>query len=155
MRYARLIALLLALPALMLAIAACSGDGGDVDEAPTATGSSEPLATVSGIGENGDKRPVRIEVTGQNNSFIPEVIEAPAAVEFTIVFNNADDGVQHNLAIFRTEDDAASGADPIAATTIEAGPGTQELSVGPLPAGDYFVWCQVHTSQMTARLNVG
>lgn len=154
MRYTRWIVLLFALPALMLAIAACNGDNGDVDEAPTATESSQPLPTASDEGDDGDMEPVRLEVTAQNNSFVPDVIEAPAAVEFTIVFNNADDGIQHNLAIFATEDDATSGSDPIAATTIEAGPVTQELAVDPLPAGDYFVWCQVHTSQMTARLSV-
>ena len=144
--------LLVALPVLLFALGACGDDGDDAD--PTATESSEPLPTDADMEDEMDSEPVQLEVVSQSLSFTPGVIDAPAAVEFTIVYENAHDGVPHNFAIFMSEDDATSGIDPIAATEISAGPDAQELSVSALAAGDYFVWCQVHTSSMTASLRV-
>lgn len=150
----RWLVLLVVLPALIVVLASCSDDGDDAD--PTATVVSEALPTASDDGDDrddGDVEPVQLEVTAQNFSFLPDAIEAPEAVSFIIIFENTD-VISHNLAIFMSEDDAKTGGDPIAATAIEAGPDSQELSVDPLAAGDYFVWCQVHTASMTASLSV-
>ena len=147
----RWLVLLVVLPALIVVLASCSDDEDDAD--PTATVVSEPLPTASDDGDDGEVEPVQLEVTAQNFSFSPSAIQAPEAVPFIIVFENTD-VISHNLAIFMSEDDAKTGGDPIAATEIEPGPNRQELSVGPLAAGDYFVWCQVHTASMTASLSV-
>ena len=152
MTHVRWLVLFVALPALMMALAACNDDDDD-GETPAATEASEPLPT-SPDDANADVEPVQLEVTAQNISFTPDVIEAPAAVSFIIAFDNLDDRTPHNIAIFLDEDQAMDGDDPLFATEIEAGPISQELSVTPLPAADYFVWCQIHTSQMTATLSV-
>ncbi len=151
MMHVRWLVLFVALPVLMMALIACNDD--DDGEAPTATEVSEPLPTAPEDADP-DAEPVQIEVTAQNISFTPDVIAAPAAVPFTIVLDNLDDRTPHNIAIFLSESQAMDGGDPLFATEIEAGPISQELSVTPLLAADYFVWCQIHTSQMTATLNV-
>ncbi len=149
--------LLMILPALMIAFVACGGDGDE--PAPTATEAAEPLPTNvdmdDGVDGDVDSESVQVEVVSTGLNFAPDDIQVPAATEFSIVYENDDASVPHNLAIFATEEDARVGGDPIAATSVEAGPDTRELSVGPLAAGDYFVWCQVHTSAMTASLIVG
>lgn len=152
MNHLKWLILLAVLPALIVVVASCADDGDD-DADPTATEVSEPLPTAPDDGDDGGVEPLRLEVSAQNFSYSPSVIEAPESASFTIVFENTD-VISHNLAIFMNEDDATSGGDPIAATEIAGGPITQELSVGALAAGDYFVWCQVHTSSMTASLSV-
>ena len=152
MKHVRWLVLFVALPALMVALAACN-DEDDNGEAPTATEVSETLPTAPEDADP-DVEPIQIEVTAQNISFTPDVIAAPAAVSFTIVLDNQDDRTPHNIAIFSSESQAMDGDDPLFATEIEAGPISQVLSVTPLSAADYFVWCQIHTSQMTATLSV-
>ncbi len=144
--------LLVALPVLLFALGACSDD--DEDDGPAATDVVEPLPTDAEMDDDMESDSLQIEVVSQSLSFSPDVIEAPEAVEVTIVYENAQDGVQHNLAIYMNEEDATNGVEPLAATAVAQGPDTQELTVGPLPAGDYFVWCQVHTSLMTATFSV-
>ncbi len=91
---------------------------------------------------------------GQNFSFSPANIQATAGEDFSIIFDNQDGGIPHNLAIFASEADATGDGDPIAATSIESGPDTQTLLVFGLAAGDYFIWCEIHVSGMTATLTV-
>ena len=146
--------LLVALSVLVFALGACSDD--DEDDGPAATDVVEPLPTDADMMDDDmdSESPLQIEVVSQSLSFSPDVIEAPEAVEVTIVYENAQDGVQHNFAIYATEEDATDGGDPIAATDVAQGPDTQDLAIGALPAGDYFVWCQVHTALMTATLRI-
>lgn len=67
-----------------------------------------------------------------------------AAGEISIVFENRDDGVPHNLHI-------TDGID--AKTEIETGPTTQELNVTIDEPGTYAFVCDVHP-QMTGELTV-
>ncbi len=146
--------LLVAFSVLVFALGACGDDDDDQDDGPTATDVVEPLPTDADMDDDMESESLRIEVVSRSLSYSPDLIEAPEAVEFTIVYENAQESVPHSFAIYMTEEDATGGVDPIAATEIAPGPETQELTVGPLPAGDYFVWCQVHRSAMTATLSV-
>ena len=130
------------------------GDDGDGDAAPTATDVVAPLPTDSDGDGDGDGQALQLQVATANINFVPDALETVAGEDFRILYANLEDGVSHNFAIFASEDDARGGGDPIAATTIESGLDTQVLLVAGLAAGDYFVWCQVHTSSMTATLTV-
>ena len=159
MRYLRQLAVLLAVSALLaFALAACSDDGDDGDAAPTATDAVASQPTDANGGGDGDGDDVsdalQIEVTSTGISFAPDALEAAAGEDFRIVYANLHDGIPHSLAIFASEDDATGGGDPIAATTVKNGADTQELLVAGLAAGDYFVWCEIHTSTMTATLTI-
>lgn len=174
--------LLIAIAGLTLAFAACGGGDDDEEMEPTptetetaATATLEPTATEaaptatqpaptateappppteppSGNG-NGAPQPAQVNVVAEDLSFSPGVINAPANAPFTLVLDNRDANVSHNIAIFADEAQADAG-NALFATPIEAGPVTQTLSVSSLAPGDYFAWCQVHTSIMTATVRV-
>lgn len=142
------------------ALAAC-GDNKDEKATPTSPGATEPGVTAPTATETAATEPTEasgagatIDVSAANIAFAPETIDAPASESFTVQFDNQDDGLPHSFAIFASEDDAQSGADPLAATETITGPDTTEVTVPALEPGEYFVWCQVHTSAMTATLVV-
>ena len=153
MRNVQKLTVILAISALLaFALVACGDDDDGGDAAPSATDAAAPLPTDSSGDGDGDT--LRLEVTSASISFAPNALEAVAGEDFRIVYANVQDGVPHNFAIFASEDDATGGGDPIAATSIQSGPDTQELAVTGLAAGNYFIWFQIHTSAMTATLMV-
>ncbi len=94
----------------------------------------------------------RLELVSRNILFDKSDLKAKAG-EITIIHRNEDPGTPHNVAIYENEEAANSGADPIAATEIEAGIVVQELKVT-LAAGEYFFRCDVHPVTMTGKLTV-
>ncbi len=69
----------------------------------------------------------------------------------TIVFDNEDSAVAHNLHVYAG---ASSSGASLGATDIVAGPSTSTLSLGALAAGRYYYRCDVHPVQMQGRLTV-
>lgn len=112
------------------------------------TAATTPTTVSSGGRQPGDGE---LRVVGQNLRFDVEKLSAPAGTTFTIVFNNRDQGVPHNLALYRSGP-PANGA--IANTPTRPGPETQRLAVSPLEAGRYFYQCDVHPMTMTGTLVV-
>lgn len=120
---------------------ACSSAAEDRTAATTptpASGGREP-----GAGE--------LRVIGRNLRFDVKELSAPAGTAFTIVFDNRDQGVPHNLAVYRSGP-PANGA--IVNTPTRPGSETQRLAVSPLEAGRYFYQCDVHPTTMTGTLVV-
>lgn len=119
----RLLAVLCA-AALALVLAACGSDsdsaGGDGDDLP----------------------PGDVVITADNIAWSTDSLEAPADTDFTIVVDNKDSGVQHNLDIKDTD----------FKTELESGPVAQVLQIN-LPAGDYDYVCDLHPN-MTGTLTV-
>ncbi len=89
-------------------------------------------------------------IAAQNIAFDTDTIELPADTPSTIVFDNLDAGVQHNISIY--EDDT------LATTLFEGelvtGPAKVEYRIPPLPAGEYFFHCVVHPN-MSGTVIVG
>jgi plastocyanin len=83
------------------------------------------------------------------DGFSTDTLSAPAG-SVTIVFQNNDQGVPHNFALFDSPD---SPDNLIDATDIEAGPSTQQLTVD-LEAGQYYYHCDVHPTTMKGVLTV-
>lgn len=81
-------------------------------------------------------------ITADNIAWDTDSIEAPANQDFTIVVDNKDEGVQHNLDIKDTE----------FKTELETGVSAQVLRIN-LPAGDYQYVCDLHPN-MTGTLTV-
>lgn len=112
---------------------------------PAMTGTME--AAESGGGGGGGPS---VTVTAQNVAFDTDTITLPADTASTIVFDNQDAGIQHNIAIF---------ADDTMATVLfrgelVTGPGKAEYQIPPLPAGEYYFHCDVHPN-MNGTVIVG
>ncbi len=112
--------------ALLFGLVAC---GSDSD-----TGSSD--------GGGDGLPPGDVVLTADNIAWSTDELQAPADTDFTIVIDNQDAGVQHNLDIKDTD----------FKTELEAGVSAQVLQIN-LPAGDYDYVCDLHPN-MTGSLTV-
>ena len=104
-------------------LAGCGGGGGDDP------GASAGCRTA----QDG-----RVEVVAKGVAWDTDCLEAPAGA-LTIVVDNRDDGVSHNLHLT----DAPDGPK----TDLEAGPVTQELDVS-LDVGAYEYVCDIHPNMV-------
>ncbi|HVL88776.1 MAG TPA: cupredoxin domain-containing protein [Actinomycetota bacterium] len=92
-----------------------------------------------------------VQVAAENsNEFVQTRVSAPAGVEFSIVFENRESGVPHNVAIY-TDDTAKTS---VVVGELFPGPATRVMRVPALDAGTYFFRCDVHPRDMTGRLVV-
>lgn len=91
-----------------------------------------------------------VTVVAQNVQFDTNEIHLPAGQPSTITFENRDPGVQHNIAIFPSEDDLS---EPLFRGDIISGPDTVTYEIPPLEAGTYYFHCDVHP-QMSGRVVV-
>lgn len=87
-----------------------------------------------------------LRIVGENISFDVDRLEVPAGEEVTIVFDNRDDGIPHNLHL-------QAGAVDVK-TEITPGPVTQELTFTVDEPGTWTLICDVHPTQMRAELVV-
>ena len=78
-------------------------------------------------------------------------LAAPASQPFTIAFDNQENGVIHNVAIYTN-----SGAGTaLFRGALVTGPKTVTYRIGALAPGTYFFRCDVHPTKMTGRFIVG
>jgi plastocyanin len=88
-------------------------------------------------GDDGDTSQLEIAAENSEEFTKSELTASPGSV--TIVFDNQEDGVVHNFALFETED----ASEPLAATELQPGPATDEITVD-LEEGEYYYNCQSH-----------
>lgn len=120
-------------------LAGCLGDDDDELSTPTTSAAAESAV------------PRELRVVGRENRFDVESLTAPAGVGFSIVFDNRDARITHNVAVYRSGPPAK---DLVAKTDVEAGPTTQRLKVPALDPGRYFYQCDLHPTTMTGTLMV-
>jgi plastocyanin len=82
-------------------------------------------------------------------SFVTDVIEAPAGEPFELRFNNQDAGVEHNVAIYTDE----SAAEPLFVGDFILGIGFGIYEVPAIDTGSYFFRCDIHPA-MTGTVEV-
>lgn len=75
-----------------------------------------------------------------DQSFLPNRLEAPASAGFALDFVNQDDGVPHNVAIYRDD----SAAESLFVGDLVEGPTTVTYDVPALDPGSYYFRCDVH-----------
>jgi plastocyanin len=117
------------LPLLVALAGAACGDGDD-----DAGVSSEPVP------DDPD-----VVIVAEDMAFSPDEVEVPAGEPVTIVVDNRDGGVNHNIHV---EDAPEPNRTP-----LELGPSQQALTVT-LPAGTYGFVCDIHpgmTGTVVAR----
>jgi plastocyanin len=118
----------LALLAAVVAGAACGGGGDDDGLA------SEPVPSDPDV-----------VIRAEDMAFDPDEVEVPADEPVTVVIDNRDEGVNHNIHV---EDAPAPNR-----TELEQGVSQQALTVT-LPAGEYEFVCDIHPT-MTGTMVAG
>ncbi|MGH2681132.1 MAG: cupredoxin domain-containing protein [Actinomycetota bacterium] len=91
-----------------------------------------------------------LQVTAQGIAFDTNCLAAPAEDPFEIVFDNQDQGVPHNVAIYTD----STAAEALFQGETFTGVAEETYPVDPIDAGDYFFRCDVHPTQMTGTFVV-
>lgn len=93
-------------------------------------------------------------ITAKNIAFDKECLRATAGKPFTLVFDNQDSGVLHNVVVFNGRDASAPPLTPAAERAPFAGPKTMTYTLPALKPGRYYYHCDVHPTAMTGFLIV-
>lgn len=92
-------------------------------------------------------------IVGENIQFDIDEIVAEPDRQIKIVFDNRDNAIPHNWALYESDEAAANKTGLIAGSPIEAGPLVQEIVFDAPAPGTYFFICEVHPN-MTGDLVV-
>jgi plastocyanin len=98
------------------------------------------------VGENATGNETMVNITAQDVEFDMDTITVPAGANVTMVFDNRDEGVPHNVAVYTD----SSAAEEIFVGEIIDGPAEITYTfTAPEEPGTYFFRCDVHPQQMT------
>jgi plastocyanin len=125
--------------------APAAGGSAAASAAPAASGpvASGPAAS----GPAGSASTADVTITALNVAFTESSVNAPAGKPFTLLFDNQDAGVLHDVYI-----KDASGTQ-VFAGAIVTGPAKMTYDVPSLAAGTYTFFCSIH-SNMTGTMVV-
>lgn len=129
------------------------GGGGVPPSSPTAspTGASpSPTASPTGGGAACKPSGTELHVTASNLLFDTKCLAVPAGQAFTIVFENKDGGVLHNVSIYTD----SSVSTQLFKGKLTTGPDTVTYKVPALDAGTYYFQCDVHPATMNGTFVV-
>ncbi len=122
--------------------------------AGTAAGAIALLASACGGGEQPEAacQPTgtALQVSAQDISFDTDCLAAPAGQPFTIEFQNNEQNVSHNVAIYTD----LSAGEELFVGEIFPGPDSRTYRVPAMDPGTYFFRCDVHPGQMTGTFVV-
>ncbi len=96
----------------------------------------------------------QIDIAGKDSLFDLDEITVEAGSQVVVTFDNLDDGVLHNWALYDSRDDAESGGESIADSPIESGPLVQQIVFEAPESGTFFFRCDVHPTTMIGELTV-
>ena len=144
--------------ALALVAAACGDDDDNGATAtPADTGTPTPAATDTPTPAATDTPTPPPSESDFEIKMVPVIafdideLTIPADTDVTIVANNEDTAIPHNLSVWESREVAESGGDSIAITPICNGPCVEELTVN-VSAGEYFFRCDVHPLTMVGTI---
>jgi plastocyanin len=139
----------LAIAALLLGCGHESSQYGGKSESGTQTKSTTTPAADTSSSPSSDK--VTINLAAKNIAFDMSKITVPAGAMVTINFDNKDEGIPHNFAVYKTQ----KAADQIFSGQIITGPKTITYTFkAPDTPGNYFFRCDVHPERMTGTFVV-
>ncbi len=105
----------------------------------------ERIATTQG-------REVTLQLVAKNIAFNVSTLRAPAAAHVKIAFDNRDEGIPHNFALYTDE----TATRKLFAGKIITGPARIDYELtAPGEKGSYFFRCDVHPRMMTGNFIVG
>ena len=104
----------------------------------TTTSAATPASTAAAA-ETPSGEATTVTLVAKNIKFNEDKLEAKAG-KVTVVVDNQDTGVPHNVHVYKGKD--AKG-DSIGSTELSNGPKKEEVTLD-LPADDYFYVCDAH-----------
>jgi len=81
-----------------------------------------------------------LKIQAQNLHFDTSCLAAPAGSSFTITLDNQDNGIPHNVSIYRSP----SRSKPLFQGKVVVGVASTTYQVPALPPGTYYFQCDVH-----------
>lgn len=82
----------------------------------------------------------KVTVKAKDVAFSTDCLAFEADKPFSIQFKNEDEGVEHNIAIFKDPD----AAEKLFKGELTTGPSDVTYNVNPIPKGKYHFHCDVH-----------
>jgi plastocyanin len=147
----RLFAALVVLSLAVLLAAGCNDDGGGgktpatgqtpADQTPAAAQTPAGQTPAAGQTPSGGATAEIKMIAG--TKFDKSELRVPANTDVEITADNTSGF--HALAVFESEADADSGADPVAEADACSAPCQQKITVN-LAAGEHYFRCQIHNS---------
>lgn len=124
-------------------------------ESPPPPASPAPAGSPAGPpggggGGGGEKAGAPVSISAQGIAFDTAELSLPAGGEALIAFDNQDQGIPHNVAIYTEQ-----GGDPIFQGEIITGPASTEYRFPAPQPGTYYFQCDVHPPQMNGSVVVG
>jgi plastocyanin len=95
-----------------------------------------------------------VMVTAQNTAFDTDCLAAPADTAFSLVFDNQDAGIPHNVAIFEDSSLSQRLGGATDAGDFITGPDQTTYEVSALAPGTYYFHCDLHPPQMNGTFVV-
>ncbi len=109
----------------------------------------QPAGKEPGAGKGG-KAAAQVPIAANALAFTTSELSLPAGTPSVIAFDNRDEGVPHNVAIY-----TAQGGEELFGGEVVTGPTQVDYEVPPLEPGEYFFQCDVHPTTMTGTVTVG
>ncbi|MEO8425079.1 MAG: cupredoxin domain-containing protein [Actinomycetota bacterium] len=122
------------------------GAGGQSTPTPTASPTASPIVDAAACEPTGTK----LHVVAMDSVFDTDCLAVPAGKAFTILFENHDPGIPHNLSIYTDE----TATQVLFTGEVVTGPGKVTDHVDALEAGTYFFRCDIHPTTMTGTFVV-
>jgi plastocyanin len=95
-----------------------------------------------------------VMVTAQNTAFDTDCLAAPADTAFSLVLDNQDAGIPHNVAIFEDSSLSSRLGGATDAGDFITGPDQTTYEVSALAPGTYYFHCDLHPPQMNGTFVV-
>jgi len=114
-------------------------------------GSDDGQKAADSVPSGSDGTDITLKLVAKNLQFDKNQLKAPAEKTVTLILENQDVGVTHNIAVYESED----AKDKIFAVPVVTGPDHSTGEFKTPKAGDYFFRCDAHPDTMTGTLTVG
>jgi plastocyanin len=115
-------------------------------------GGGGETAVEDGAGPAGG--PTELTVVAKNLAFDKRSLSAGAGGKVTVVFDNQDAGVLHNLAFYRSKSSTAQPLADGSKGNLISGPAKETLTFTAPSAGNYYFHCDVHPDTMNGSFVV-
>lgn len=147
MNIRRIAAPIIALLAITTLALAC---GGDDEKDSNGTTNASPTQTTRPT-EGGGGEAVDLEIAAENTAYDVDKLTAPAGADVTLVFDNDDEGLQHNWSLYEDKEGTKEIFEGDVITGVKS---IDYLFTAPDKPGTYYFHCDIHPTIMQGEFIV-